>query len=492
MIKHIYDEPFTEEEIKKATEEAYKEGTISVDEYQAIINEKEKTNTFDGKLSKEELNELREKLVSEKKIRKIEHYLTRYKEHLSGYKDLVGDDLVFDNLFLFNLKHFGYLLKDEPEEVMSRAGMQFRRHIIYPLIQKFGPAFLNSKQIFENRNDLLLERDYKTGKPNQDLEALPDLGIRLPKEPVIWTLNHHFKDDALASVLACQRPIYILFGSLPQFYNTFDGILAYLVGSIIINRKVKSSKVASMDKMKYALNLGSDLMVAPEGVWEKSSNEYLLKLWPGIYRIAMETGVNLVPVIHYIYDHTQKIDKKENPIHTVVDEPVNLATSGLSEKAALDYYRDIMAQWYILMQKKYGYAKKYHINIPATKIKDEKELNNLSDKELKRYYHELITTLYNERIDRKEDLTSREILLRGFNNATSAWEAYLTDLMDTVDRYDLSIETTAHFKPKDVVTPYDVYKDIASLPITKENKDTVIYARKLVRDYKLNDFQSRF
>ena len=460
---------------------------------------------FDGKLSSEELTELKEKLTNEKEIRKIEYYLEKYKSHLSGYRDLVGDNLVPDKFFLFNLKHFGYLLENDPEKVMSKSGMLFRRHIIRPLIKKFGPQFMSSEQVFENRNELLLERDYRTGEIliNQDLEtlkgkidpvtkkALPDLGITLPKEPVIWTINHHFKDDALASVLACQRSIYILFGSLPQFYNTFDGILAYLIGTIIVNRKNKSSKKASEEKMIHALNLGADIMYAPEGVWNKYPNELLLKFWPGIYKVAMETGVSLVPVVHYIYDHTQKIDKENNKIHTVVDEPVNITTLGLSEKATLDYYRDIMATWYYLMMEKYGYAKKYHLEIQREEAKKEEELEKLTDEELKKYYHGLIATFYNELVASDQDLTSREVALRGFNNAISAWEAYITDLMDTVDRLDTQAETTSHFKPKETITAYDVYKDIAKLPINEQNKDTVTYARKLVREYQRNDFQSR-
>lgn len=450
-------------------------------------------NEFDGKLKKEELQKLRENLVSEKDIRQIEYYLEKYKHVLSGYRDLVGDNLIPDKLFLFNLKHFGYLLENDPEKVISKAGMLFRRYTIHPLIKLLGPNFMNSAQIFENRNELKLERDYKTGELlNKDAQILPDPGIQLPNEPVIWTLNHHFKDDALASVLACQRSIYILFGSLPQFYNTFDGILAYLIGSIMINRESKSSKNASIEKMKYALNLGADIMYAPEGVWNKYPHEFLIKLWPGIYRLAMETGVNLVPVVHYIYDHTQKIDKKLNPIHTVVDDPVNLANLGLSEKAALDYYRDVLATWYYLMMEKYGYAKKYELNIPKREEKEEEELAKLSDEELTQYYHELIATYYNELTRETPELSAREIILRGYNNALTAWEAYQKDLMDTVARYDLKVETSSHYQPKEVITAYDVYKDIANLTITEANKDTVMYAKKLVRDFKRNDFQSRY
>ena len=63
--------------------------------------------------------------------------------------------------------------------------------------------------------------------------------------------------------------------------------------------------------------------------------------------------------------------------------------------------------------------------------------------------------------------------------------------MDTVDRLDTKAETTSHYRPRDITTAYDVYKDIAKLPITEQNKETVTYARKLIREYQRNDFQSR-
>ncbi len=59
-------------------------------------------------------------------------------------------------------------------------------------------------------------------------------------------------------------------------------------------------------------------------------------------------------MIHYVYDPSRVIDKKINPIHTVVDDPIDF--THFSEEAALRYYRDVMATWYHLMAEKYGKA----------------------------------------------------------------------------------------------------------------------------------------
>ena len=79
--------PFTYDEFKSIAEELYHEGKMSLEEYQICLENNQDKNSFDGKLTTEQLKELRARLVSEKQIRKIEEYLMKYKDHLSDYTD---------------------------------------------------------------------------------------------------------------------------------------------------------------------------------------------------------------------------------------------------------------------------------------------------------------------------------------------------------------------------------------------------------------------
>ncbi len=268
----------------------------------------------------------------------------------------------------------------------------------------------------------------------------PDTEIILPREPVIWAANHAFKDDTLATVLAIKRYAYILFGSLPQFYNTFDGATAWLNGVVMSNRKVKASKRASLDKAVKVMEYGADLMVFPEGVWNKSPNRLLIDLWPGIYRIACETGAKVVPVIHYICDCSYK--GEDNPIHTVIDDPIRI--DDLSERAALDYIRDVLATWLYLMMDVYG-------------------------------------------------KTTRQQLLEEKESSIKAWEKELTDRVKTADRYDKDIELCADYRPQTIVRPELVWKEIANIEkITSKNASWVAYAQDLMDELQRQDFQRRF
>lgn len=376
------------------------------------------------------------KLITGNEEKLLDEIIELYGDKISNINDLTGGDKP-TVLFYFLAKNLRYLLEDEPELTLSAKGIEIRRRINF-LIKKIGKYFLKNPQIFENRNELL--------NPNSDL-IIPDKGIVLPKEPVIWVANHAFKDDTLATILAAQRHAYILFGSLPQFYNTFDGVTSYINGVAMTNRKVKNSKKASIPKATYIMDHGADLMMFPEGVWNKRAESLLIHLWPGVYRTVQETGAKVVPIVHYLRD--MSTPGKANPIHTVVDDPIDL--TNMSEKEALEYLRDLMGTWLYLMMEKYGKS-------------------------------------------------TREEVLNGFSSYDEAWEDELQRRIATTARYDKEIELTADFRPRDIVNPEDVWKQIMDLDlegridsITYAQKiSSINYSKKLVKERERRDFQHRF
>ena len=360
---------------------------------------------------------------------RLHRVLQKYDGLITGPNDLTGGETP-SGLFYLLADQLNYLLNPDPEKVISAKGVA-RRRKINGIIKTLGVHFLSNPQIFENRNFL---------KDPYAAEIAPDPGIILPDEPVLWTANHAFKDDTLATILAAQRHAYILFGSVPQFYNTFDGVTAWLNGVVMTNRKVAVSRHTSVPKAVRAIQFGADLMVFPEGVWNKSPNVLLLDLWPGIYRIACETGASVVPIVHYIRDCA--LPGKSNPIHTVVDDPIRI--HNLSERAALELIRDVLATWFYLMMEIYGKS-------------------------------------------------TREEALEGYATPTEAWEQSLKARVKTADRYDLEIELCADYRPKWKTEPQQVWQSIANISaLTKENILDVIYARQMVEQCKENDFQRRF
>ena len=186
--------------------------------------------------------------------------------------------------------------------------------------------------------------------------------------------------------------------------------------------------------------MGADLMLFPEGVWNKTSERLLLDFWPGIYRIAKATGAKVVPVVHYI--RNTEDPSPENVIHTVVDEPLRL--DDLPEKEALSLLRDRMATWYYLMMERYGKS-------------------------------------------------TRQELLSDFSSSEEAWEDYIAEHTRSIYYYDKEIEFSADCRPRDIPLPQDVYRQVADIQkITPDNASAVAAAVRIVEQARKRDVQRRY
>ena len=369
-----------------------------------------------------DLEKLKQKLILQKNV--IEEL--KKNNRIKNERDIYGDGNP-TILFPLLIEKFGYLLDPEDMSSFTKEGIK-KRKVFNAIVRRLGPAFLKTKQIMEDRKELA--GDYFDVAP-----------LNIPDEPVIFVSNHGFRDDILGSILAAGRHAYVMFGSLPQFYNEIEGPLLFGNGTILVNRKVKESRAASLDKSKSVIENGCSLIVFPEGVWNKSPNQLTLPLWRGAYEIAKQTGAKIVPIVHYIKDPTLTTPKEENPFHTVVDNPIDV--SEMTEKEALDAISEKFNTWHFLMMEKYGQ-------------------------------------------------TTREELLNGHDNSQKAWEEQLSLRAKTADKYDSEMETKADYRPKGVVLPEDVFSSIAELELTPENAVEVLSARKIVRERKENDFQRRF
>ena len=339
-------------------------------------------------------------------------------------KDLLGNKEPF---FLFYplVYMLSYLLLCDPRKVLSKLNIGIRK-VLHPILMLLVPFVMAYNQKMENKNALL-----GIGSP--------DVSLEVPKEPVIWCVNHGFKDDIAASIHST-RHSYMFFGSLPHFFNTFDGVALFLNGVILCNRKNRQMKKAAFDLAIQCLKQGNDLTIFPEGVWNKTPEKLILDLWPGIYRMASETGAKVIPVIHYLADPHKRYDG--NVIHTVIADPIRM--NGISEQEGLEMIRDTMATWYFLLMEKYGQ-------------------------------------------------TTRAELMDGFEDADDAWKSYMAMHTSFQKYYDLEIELCADYRPKQIVRPEDVWQSVANIEnVHAGNIHHVIFAQELIAREQRRNFQRRF
>ncbi len=282
-------------------------------------------------------------------------------------------------------KFLEYLLQNEPEKVLSYPGYLFRRSIS-PILRRVAPLTCGSK--------LKIVRK----KP-------------LPKgRQLIFAPTHGFKDDTAFSLAAADTHAYMLFGSLPQFFHSFDGISAWLNGVVLVDRPNKKSRKSALPKMQLYMTYGGNLMIFPEGVWNKSPNLLMLKLFPGIYRIATAANALVVPI-------ATLYDEKTNISYAIVEDAIDL--SKYDEQQGLTVIRDTLATLKWELMETYAKDTRDHL---------------LQNKTPQQY-----------------------------------WEDHLAFLISQVDHYDYAVENNAEFVDKTVTTPKDAFAHLGNLVPCREN-----------------------
>lgn len=275
-----------------------------------------------------------------------------------------------------------YLLRNEPERVLSKKGWQIRKSV--------NILFRNIMIPLSTKNKLIIER--KADFPKN--------------RPVIFAATHGFRDDIASTIKTTGVHSYVLFGSLPAFYESLEGYALWLNGVIMVDRKDKNSRAAAKDKMIYALSLGANILIFPEGVWNKTENLIVQKLFPGIYDVAKASGAMVVPIASI---------ESNGAVYTILDKAFDICA--YSRTDGLTILRDKMAT------AKYELMEKY------------------------------------ARCSRSE-----------IGNAQQYWDTFLKRLIATAHgHYDEEIETTAHFQDKTITTPDEAFNHLQVVQPTIKN-----------------------
>lgn len=170
-------------------------------------------------------------------------------------------------------KTLEFLLADDPKKTISTFGIRIRK-TLYPVFRFAIPKTLKRRLV------LVSKGEYSR------------------KDPVIFVSTHEFREDVEAAYMAACKPSYIVNGCPSIILNTFDGITNWLVGIILVDRANKDSRESVKKKMIYALQKGASIIIYPEGTWNKSPNQVISGLFPGVYVVAKATGAKVVAMAH--------------------------------------------------------------------------------------------------------------------------------------------------------------------------------------------------
>lgn len=300
----------------------------------------------------------------------------------------------------------GHLLSNDPEKVLSKRSINFRSKYIHKIIIGASSLFLNGKKL-----TIIKKAPLPEGRP------------------IIFVPNHGFVEDAISSAVVAEKPAYFLFGSLPQFFNTLNGFGVYMKGCLLINRKSAQSRKSSIDKVVKALELGTNVIFYPEGVFNKTPNQILLPFWPGIFEAAKKSNAYIVPIVHL------NVGKQ---IYSKRLDAIDISQYEDSDRQEfLDTLRDKMGTEIYEMMQKYS-------------------------------------------------TTTRSELLGNHSTMHEVCEDIVKKQVETAGKYyDPEIETASDYRPSNY---REVWKDIANASVNASNVKEVNYAKKYVKE----DYQRRF
>lgn len=117
----------------------------------------------------------------------------------------------------------------------------------------------------------------------------------------IYAMNHSCKWDSQYIMEITPGSCTILAGK--QRLNLIDRLVFILNGVVWVDRKDKSSKNASKEKMYAVLKKGKSLCVFPEGTWNLRPSLPVLPLYWGIVDVAKKSRLPVVPMcFEYVED----------------------------------------------------------------------------------------------------------------------------------------------------------------------------------------------
>lgn len=393
-------------------------------------------------------------------------------------------------------KFLEYLLSNEPDEVLSKKGIIIRK-IINPVYRKLIP--------FSTKNKLKVER-----------KSLPPKGV-----PIIYAATHGFRDDIVFTLKTIDKPTYLLYGSIPDFYYSLDGLALWLNGVIIIDRKDKKSRNASKKKMERAIELGADILMYPEGVWNKQQELIVQKLYPGIYDVAEKEKALVVPIATILeknIGYSIQGEAYDITKFTLEDciEIINRIKQNINKCIDLMIYdNDWQKEIKIKLNEinEYLYSMNY-FDIAIDTLSD-KEQENLADKMIttidniskmikisiktsnreqsliEKSIEERVINLLKATADTKKNLAvehlrdkmatekweliskyrqaSREDF-KEYNPIQKYWDEYLEELVKTANGlYDYEIENSAQFIDKNEINQDEVFEPMNNVELTLQN-----------------------
>lgn len=164
-------------------------------------------------------------------------------------------------------------------------------------------------------------------------------------KPIIYACTHIGRYDIEMALESIQDTCFLFLGSPGKLYRSLDGVLVYLFGFIGCDTTEKEDRHIAKELAIRTLKQGGNILIFPEGAWNITENQVVMKLYTGTIEMAIRSGADIVPIAIEQYEKSFYINIGKN---ILLDKATNL-----NEKRRLcDDLRDILCtlKWEIWEQ----------------------------------------------------------------------------------------------------------------------------------------------
>lgn len=147
---------------------------------------------------------------------------------------------------------------------------------------------------------------------------------RIPTDrPVIYACTHIGRYDIESAFLSIKEHCYGLMGDPGKVYRNADGLLLNLNGMIFIDTAYKKDRFVGKETCIKLLGQGCNLLIYPEGAWNITENQVVMKLFTGTVEMAIRSGAEIVPIA---------LEQYENTYYVNIGSNIDWTNSGLEQK----------------------------------------------------------------------------------------------------------------------------------------------------------------
>ena len=143
------------------------------------------------------------------------------------------------------------------------------------------------------------------------VKVVSDARIKTDR-PVIYACMHIGRYDVESNFFALKDHFYILYGDPGLVYRNSDGLLLFMNGVIYADTDSKQDRFIGKETCIKLLQHGGNLLIYPEGAWNITENQIVMKLFTGTVEMAIRGQADIVPIAMEQYGNTYHVNIGRN------------------------------------------------------------------------------------------------------------------------------------------------------------------------------------